>query len=182
MADRYTDIVVLCEDIMHFNFVRRYLIHRGIEQRRIRINMAPPGRGAASQYVIENYPMQVKAIRGRPDIRAGLLVVIDADTSSANGRFRQLERSLIQSDQPGRRADERIGLLSPRRNIETWVFLLLGNAANEDDDYKHRVSPSDLKRSVMIFAEMCPGKLNKISLPSLEHGCRELTTFLGRGR
>ena len=36
MADRYTQVVLLCEDYMHFNFVRRYLMQRGIESRRIR--------------------------------------------------------------------------------------------------------------------------------------------------
>ena len=29
MADRYTQVVILCEDYMHFNFVRRYLIQPG---------------------------------------------------------------------------------------------------------------------------------------------------------
>ena len=29
MADRYTQVVILCEDFMHLNFVRRYLIHAG---------------------------------------------------------------------------------------------------------------------------------------------------------
>ena len=181
MADRYTQVVILCEDTMHFNFVRRYLIHRGIQPRRIRGNVSPSGRGAGSQYVLKNYPVEVKALRSRPHIRAGLVAVVDADTSSVEERLRQLEQSLVQDGQPGRGDAERIGLLSPKRNVETWMFCLLGNDANEDDDYKKRVSPSDLKESVAAFAELCPRKTADISLPSLRHACKELTTFLTRG-
>ena len=44
MADRYTQVVILCEDVMHLNFTRRYLIQRGVEERRIRGKVAPAGR------------------------------------------------------------------------------------------------------------------------------------------
>ena len=56
-------VVILCEDDMQMNFVRKYLMRREVDRRRIRINMAPSGRGAGSQYVIENYPVEVKALR-----------------------------------------------------------------------------------------------------------------------
>ena len=180
MADRYTEVVVLCEDIVHLNFVRRYLILRGIQSRRIRGKIAPPGRGAGDQYVIENYPIEVQAIRSRSYLRAGLVVVIDADKSSIDDRLRQLEQSLTQSGQPSRGANERIGLLSPKRNIETWIFYLLGNTVNEDDDYKDRVSPSAIKNAVAAFGNLCPQKAADIAVPSLQHACRELTAFLSR--
>jgi hypothetical protein len=182
MADRYTQVVILCEDYMHFNFVRRYLIQRGIESRRIRGNVNPSGRGAGSRHVIERYPIEVKAIRSKSFLRAGLVAVIDADTSSVDDRLRQLEQSLTQSGQPSRGASERIGLLSPKRNIETWIFHLLGNAADEETDYKKRISQSDLKPSVAAFADMCPNKAEEISVPSLRHARGELTGFLDRGK
>jgi hypothetical protein len=109
------------------------------------------------------------------------VAVIDADTSSVNDRLLQLKQSLTQNGKPGRAADERIVLLSPKRNIETWIFHLLGNDVNEEDDYKNRVSSSDLKKSVAALAELCPRKATEISLPSLRHGCKELTEFLTRG-
>jgi hypothetical protein len=181
MADRYTEVVVLCEDLMHLNFVRRYLILRGIESRRIRGNVAPRGRGAGVQYVITNYPVEIKALRSRSYLRAGLVALIDADTSSVDERLRQLENSLIQGGQSGRSDSERIASLSPKRNVETWIFHLLGNKANEEDDYKSRVSTSDLKEAVAVFASVCPQKAAEMSLPSLRHACDELTTFLARG-
>jgi hypothetical protein len=180
MADRYTQVLVLCEDLMHLNFVRRYLIERGIEGRRIRGNVAPAGRGAGSQYVLKTYPIEVTSIRKRPHIRAGLVAIVDADTLSLEDRLGQLEQSLVQDGQPGRGEGERIGLLSSKRNIETWLFYLLGNNVNEMEDYKRRVAPSATKDAVAAFAEKCPSKAGEIAVPSLQHACRELTEFLGR--
>jgi hypothetical protein len=181
MADRYTEVVILCEDLMHLNFVRRYLIHRGVQSRRIRVNMSPSGRGAGAQYVIENYPLEVKALRSRSYLRVGLVAVIDADTSSVEDRLRQLRTSLMQHGQPDRGATERIALLSPKRNVETWIFYLLGNEANEEEDYKRRVSTSDTKEAVAALTGVCPQRANEIRLPSLRHACDELTTLLARG-
>jgi hypothetical protein len=182
MAKRYTQVVILCEDYMHLNFARRYLIQRGLEARRIRGNVAPSGRGAGSQYVLKSYPKEVKAIRSRPHIRAGLVAMIDADNLSIEQRLGQLEKSLVEDGQSGREEAERIGLLAPKRNIETWIFYLLGNPVDEETDYKKRVSPSDLKSSVAAFAEKCPQKAAEISAPSLQHACKELTAFMARGK
>ena len=181
MADRYTQVVILCEDYMHFNFARRYLIQRGIEGRRIRGNVAPSGRGAGSQYVLNGYPKEVKAIRSRGYLRAGLVAVVDADVCSVQQRLRQFDDALVESRQSGRVETERIALLAPKRNVETWVFHLLGNEVNEEDDYKRHVAPSSLKRAIDAFADVCPSKAADISVPSLRHACKELTAFLSRG-
>ena len=166
---------------MHLSFVRRYLIRRGIESRRIRGRVAPSGRGAGSQYVIENYPLEVKALRSRAYLRAGLVAIVDADTSSVDERLRRLDQSLAQSQQSGRSPLDRIALLIPKRNVETWVFHLLGNEVNEEDDYKRRVALADLKGAVAAFSDVCPAKVADIAVPSLQRACEELTSFLARG-
>jgi hypothetical protein len=181
MADRYTDVVILCEDLRHLNFVRRYLMCRGVESRRIRAKVAPSGRGAGSQYVIQNYPAEVKALRSRAYLRAGLVVIVDADVCSSEERLRQFAESLEQAQHDRRGESERIALLVPKRNIETWVFHLLGNDVNEDDNYERRVASSDIANAVVAFAEACPAKVAEIRVPSLKRACNELTAFLGRG-
>ena len=132
---------------------------------------------SGAKYVLENYPVEVKALRSRPHVRAGLLAVVDADTFSVDERSRQLEQSL---GRPGRGDAERIGLLTPKRNIETWIFFLLGNVVNEEDDYKNRVSQSDMKQAVAAFGNVCPQKAAEIAVPSLQLACKELTAFLSR--
>jgi hypothetical protein len=181
MTDRYTQVVVLCEDIMHLNFVRRYLIARGIDSRRIRGNVTPAGRGAGSQYVIEKYPAEVKALRSRAYLRAGLVAVCDADTHSVKDRLRHFDGSLAKSGQPARGETERIALLVPKRNVETWVFHLLGNDVDEDSDYKRRVTSPDLKKAIDAFSNVCPSRVADIAVPSLQRACEELTSFLGHG-
>lgn len=182
MSNRYSEVVVLCEDSTHLNFVRRYLIQRGIERRRVRGKVAPSGRGAGSQYVLKGYPKEVNAIRSKPHLRAGLVAIIDADALSIKERLGQLEKLLVEDGQTGRGETERIAVLSPKRNIETWIFHLLGNAVDEEAGYKNRVSSSDLKPSVAAFKEICPQKSAEISVPSLRYACEELTAFLARGK
>ena len=177
MTDRYTQVVILCEDYRHFNSVRRYLIARGVNARRIRPNVSPSGRGAGSQYVINNYPIEVRALRSKPHIRAGLIALADADTLSTEERLRQFERSL---DEPRRNSTERIAVLIPRRNVETWIYHLRGNKVDESDDYKLRVAQSDLPPAVVAFSDQCPSKSAEIAVPSLRHACNELTAFLGK--
>lgn len=181
MSNRYAHVVVLCEDLRHYNFVRRYLILRGVEEDDIVPRISPSGRGAGSRYVLEKAPDEVRAIRRRA-CRAGLVMVIDSDNFSVEDRLRQLNQSMEQSGVSNRGRAERIAVLSPKRNIETWIFHLCGNAANEEDDYKNRVSPSDLKTSVAAFAKMCPHKCEEIPLPSLQHACKELTAFVDLGK
>ena len=91
------------------------------------------------------------------------MAVIDADTFSVDDRLRQLEQSLTEDGQakPGATSGS---ALAPKRNVETWIFHLLGNAANEEDNYKNRVSTSDIKPSVAVFLKMCPLKIATISL------------------
>ncbi len=182
MADRYTQVVILCEDLMHFNFLRRFLMRRGIEGRRIRGQVSPKGRGAGSQFVMDNFPTEVQSIRSRPFIRAGLIAIVDADTCSVADRLRHIEQSLEKCEQEKRKPGERIAVLSPKRNVETWIFHLRGNETNEEDDYKHRISPSDIQPSVAVFTAMCPGKCETIVVPSLRHACEELTAFLACGQ
>jgi hypothetical protein len=175
MADRYTTVTVLCEDMMHLNFVRRYLMIRGVNSHRIRAKVNPSGLGAGSQYVINNYPIEVQALRSKRHIRAGLIAVADADALSAEERLEQFQRSL---GEPRREGSERIAVLVPRRNVETWIYHLLGNSANETEDYKRRVSTSDLPSAVASFSDQCPSRSAEITVPSLKHACNELTAFL----
>jgi hypothetical protein len=181
MSNRYTQVVVLCEDFMHFNFVRRFLIGCGIDSRRIRGEVNPKGRGAETKYVVDHYPAEVKALRSKPHIRTGLIAIIDADTTAVSDRLRQLEQSLCENGQPKRGPEERIGLLSPKRNVETWVHFLCGNPADETTDFKTKVKHSDIPPAVAAFSEKCPQKCGEIPLPSLQAACRELDRFIRQG-
>jgi hypothetical protein len=131
LSDSYTQIVVLCEDKQQAVFVRRFLIKCGESRHNIYIRSATPGRGAGEQFVREQYAAELAGYRRRATmLNLALVVVRDCDTRSLEDTRVALERA-----RP-RRPDDRIALLFPKRNIETWIhFLTDGEPVNEDDPY-----------------------------------------------
>jgi hypothetical protein len=115
--------VILCEDLQSQVFIRRALLRRGVDSRRIRLVDLPSGRGAGEQYVRQQYPGEVEAHRSQAAHMAAALVVhLDADPGhTVADRHRQLGDALAEAEQSPRQPQERIAHLVPKRNIETWV-------------------------------------------------------------
>jgi hypothetical protein len=104
--------------------------------RSLRVEPYPPGRGSGEQHVRRKFPQFVADLRSKR-FQEGLwgIVVIDGDVEGAAARRRRLLESI---DSPLTTA-ERIVLLVPTRNVQTWGWRLLGHEVNESDDYKHLV-------------------------------------------
>lgn len=135
---RRAQYVILCEDLQSQVFLRRALLRRGVDSRKIRLAALPWGKGAASQYVIEKYPKYVEAHRSQAAHMAVSLVVhIDSDPQyTVADRHTQLSDALKQAAQHPRNAQERIAHLVPKRNIETWIqFYLQGPPVDEVTEY-----------------------------------------------
>jgi hypothetical protein len=133
MSRQITDVLVLAEDKCLQNFAYHYLRTLGVDTRRIRKLDLPLG-GSGEQYVREKYPEQVGFCRQRG--HRNLVVAVDADLQTVETRKRQLDDHLQESRRERRTAQERIVLLVPRRNIETWILALQGRVVNEERDYK----------------------------------------------
>ncbi len=129
--------IVLCEDEAHALFVYRWLLNRGLKSGEIRIVPCPAGRGAGTQHVVTSYPGEVSEYRARANHVSSrrLIVVIDADTSTVPQRLASLEAKLRDAGLAARASTERICLLVPRRNVETWIHFLQEKPVNETDDY-----------------------------------------------
>jgi hypothetical protein len=138
MVARDLRYVVLGEDIAHRNFVRRWLLAEGVEPRNIRLIPVPAGTGGAGdEHVRKTYPAEVAYYRRRANAqRVALVVVIDADRETVRHRQRQLDETLSGIGSPSRAGSERIAILVPKRNIETWLQALLGAPTEEETDYK----------------------------------------------
>lgn len=172
---RYTEIIILGEDLMQTNFVRRFLMARGVHERRIQVRPCPGGRQAGEQYVRQNYPVEVRVLRSKSYLTLGLVAAVDADTETVNRRHQQLDDSLIRDGQTKRQAAEKIAVLVPKRNVETWLYALTGNQANETCDYKNKVTPSATKPAAQELSQRCPNTMLPAFPPSLHRGCEELT-------
>lgn len=125
----------LVEDRDHEQMLRGLVDRMGPTARRnLRVDPYPAGRGAGEQHVRAKFAQFVADIRSKR-FQEGLwgIVVIDGDVEGAAVRRRQLLGTLAVplSD------SERLIVLVPTRNVQTWGWCLLGNSVNESDDYKH---------------------------------------------
>jgi len=66
------------------------------------------------------------------------VVGIDADVKTVAQREKELETALENAREHGRKPEEAIVLLIPKRHIETWILCLLGELVDEVTDYKSR--------------------------------------------
>jgi hypothetical protein len=130
-------VVVVAEDERHKMLVCRYLRKNGLSPRQIRPLTSPSGRGSAEKWVRATYSDEVKAHRIRcAGATAALIVMIDADAHPVQGRLALLSRELHDNGVDKIRDAERIAHLIPKRNVETWILCLNGQAADEALDYK----------------------------------------------
>ncbi len=149
---RYAKVIVLGEDRAHRNFIRHYLKKRGFNHRQIHVRR----QGSGKQFVLENYATEVKAYRSQANhLSHALVTVIDADTQKVRDIHRCLEKRLQGDSIHNRQTDERIAVLVPKRNIETWMVYLLGSTVDEEKNYKeHQLAkdPQAPKRAGITLA------------------------------
>src|SRR5690242_20292171 len=115
MTDRFAVVVILAEDERSANLLRRYVMRAlHIDNRRIRQEISPSGRGDAKRWILGRYPIEVKALRSKHP-KTGLVVHVDADTETVAKRAAQLAGTLKDTGQEAREPDEWISHAIPRR-------------------------------------------------------------------
>lgn len=135
---RRAQYVILCEDLQSQVFLRRALLKRGIDTRRVRLLPLPAGRGSGEQYVLQRYAREVEAYRSQSaHLAVALIVHVDADPqNTVADRHTQLGVALQQAGQSPRSANEHISHIVPKRNVETWIhFYLNGPPVDEATEY-----------------------------------------------
>jgi hypothetical protein len=135
MPNLSSNVVILAEDQEHQNLVWHYLKKCPLYKkamRKVRKVALPGNRMSGSQYVREQFPIQVAACRGR-HAKTLLIVITDADNLSVAEREQTLHRELSQHNFDAVGTDEPIILFVPKWQVETWVKCLLGEIVREDD-------------------------------------------------
>lgn len=108
----------------------------------------------------------------------GLIATIDADTEPVQRRYRQLNEELDSADLEQRGDDEKICILVPKRNIETWIYALFGRDVNETDAYPKLDNEGNCQPAVEQLVEYLRDGWPIDLIPSLKRGCRELKARL----
>ena len=168
-------VVILCEDQQQECFIQRFLNLRKCTMRRLYVRKAPPGRGSAEQFVREELSRELKAYRSQSSRCSTCLIVgTDADNLSVQERMESLMRACTDGGVPFREKDEQVCFMIPKRNIETWLAYLRGEAVDEETVYSKYPCPSDCQRDVERLDEMCrQQKLRPDPPPSLARACEE---------
>ena len=164
-------VIALCEDKQHQVFVRRFMKPR--TNHPIRFVSAPVGEGAGEQFVRDQYPRQLRALRAAA-VNAVLVVMIDGDTAGLAERIRQLDEACRLSRIAARTDADRVVLLVPERNIETWLAYLNGATVDETTNYRKLPKPGHCKEHVRALADMCARReLRQPAPQSLIAACGE---------
>ena len=175
---RKIQIVVICEDNATAVLVRRYLNNIGYELRKVRFLTNPSGQGAGEAYVRSKYATELAEYRKRNPTYWRLIAHIDADNGSVREHETELAAVAIATGQLPRQTGEGIVHLIPKRNIETWIHILLGNTADEDTDYKslyrNRTENSYCQPAAAELFAIVRDLNRTVSLPSLQLAVDEL--------
>jgi hypothetical protein len=129
----------LVEDLHHQHALMGLLDRRRMT-RQVRFEPVPSGRQAGEQWVREHFARFVRELRTRRH-QAGLwgVVVIDGDTEGWSRRRARLLQGLEATGEAPLSSSDRILIMVPTRNIQTWGWVLLGNDADEQTDFAHRL-------------------------------------------
>lgn len=166
-------IVLLCEDASHDRFVRTFLSRRNFKHRDIHTPGLPEGSQSGEQWVRSRYPDELRATRSRP--QGYLVVVVDADTNTTGDRRSELDRECRKRNISPKNSGDRVIVVVPRRNIETWLEYLDGRDVGESHSYRKRFSASDERRLAHELYRMChqQQQLREPAPPSLSESCVE---------
>ncbi len=136
MATKST--IVLCEDETHWLFVYRWFLAKGVLANEIRLVPLPAGRGAGLAHVVSGYAQEMREYRRKANHLQSrrLIVVLDGDVSTVEQRLADLAGELARAGVAARAAEERVCILVPCRNGETWIHFFHGHPVDEVTDYK----------------------------------------------
>lgn len=180
MSNR-VNIVLLCEDNRHEQFVREFLKKKGRSARRVFPDAYKShekgGAKPNNAFVLENAAREIKVARKVPPKRA-LVLVIDGDDRGAASRTGNLREILKNEGAEPLSDKERIAVVVPCRNIETWIHHFNGHATNETDEFGEHYPKKtyDATPQAKAFAEfVSDGTSSEVPhLPALNSGRSEL--------
>jgi hypothetical protein len=173
VPDRLANVIILGEDQEHQSLVRRYLLRAGRRYANLRSISSPAGRGSGSQYVREQFPLQVAECRATLGHRSScvLIVITDADEMTTMQREQTLNAQMAHGGGLPITQAEPIIILIPKWQVETWVKCVLGEAVSENDQRtdKPAVDGDQIKRAAgVIFDWARPNaQVGSICVPSL---------------
>ncbi len=164
---------ILCEDQQQQTFIYRFLKRRGWKKDNFRLIAVPAGKADGKQHVREKYPFELRALRTATKHTA-LVVMTDGNGDGIQKRMNQLDNACDKENIGRRKSDDKVVVLIPTRNIETWLAYLGGESVDETQPYLQFKKEGKYKRHVTALIQMCnANELRPPAPPSLQAACEE---------
>ena len=177
---RRVNVVLLCEDVQHEVFVRRFLQEQKVEIGALRVEKCSAGSG--EQFVRQRYPEELRALRRR-HARSLLIVVLDGDALGVRRRKEDLAAACLAAGIEDRPLDGSVTVLVPTWNVESWLAYLGGERVDESKgDYPRLARPGDCQQHVVALTAMCAAGRRPPPPASLVDACTEYRSFQERSR
>ena len=165
--------VLLVEDQAMDIFARRFLKRRGFKPNEIRSLGFPGGAQSGEQWVRTKYPDELRALSGVAN--TFLVVATDADTHTTARHRSTLDEECRRRGLDARTRNERVIVIVPRRNIQTWFEYLDGRDVDETTAYPKGHKTKDVRRLADELYRMCheQQRLDDRAPESLSQSCAE---------
>lgn len=180
-VSRKVQLVLLCEDLQHESFARRFLKKAGWDTHRLRVEKGPPSKGSAEQFVRTSFPKELIAYRNRKQhVEHALVFFIDGDQRGVAGRLADLDNECKKQGVAPRLPDEKVAIFVPTWNIETWLAYLDDQRVTESQpNYRKLARERDCQPLVESLYQMCQrGRLRQPAPSSLLAACDEYQSRL----
>lgn len=176
MDKRKIKLTIICEDSQQECFARKFLTGMGWHKRQLRILKSSSGKGSGEQWVRDNYAKELAVYRSS-HVNYAFIAIVDGDTKGVKARIQQFNDRCVELDIAVRSEKERVAIVVPTRNIETWIAYLEGREVNEITAYPKLSYKTDCKNAVNNLLQYC----KNVSFPddapnSLQAACNEFQT------
>ena len=142
--ERYR-VRILCEDKAQYEFMRNFLTNQGVinNRRILPCLQLPEGTQSGEQFVKENFSSEYqKYTRAHENIILVVVQDIDKRYSTFEEAKNAFEIIIRSEGLNGFTSSDKLMLVFPKRNIETWLEWLKQDyptrTVSEDNDYKMR--------------------------------------------
>lgn len=176
-------VALVCEDLQHACFVRYFLQAYGVRLREFRQDFTPRRSGSGVDYVVRKFPQWLREHQHKRGHLRDLILVamMDADTADRAYRLRQLREACREARLDfDPENEDRVAVITPRRNIETWNEFLKGRVVDEATDCHPvvRALESECRPQAVRLADSCKKQepLPGTPPPSLQQACEEFRT------
>lgn len=170
-------MIVECEDALHVSFARRFFDRVGVPAGKKPDINPREGKDGVLDVMVEGVQT---ARKHTPETH--LVVLIDGDNWDGTKVRMEIDKRLVAAGDEPLRPGDRVLIIVPRWQMDTWVRHLRGEVVTEDQNGAAKLGTDrEARGPAQLLAEHCRNHRPLPNpLPSLEAACREWQAYRER--